>query len=650
VNVASTEGVGTTFTVDIPLGSAHLPQERIQRPRARTSTALGATPFVDEVERSLPVSAERAAAHVAAHVGAGAADDAVATSDVAQSRVLVVDDNADMREYLSALLSPHYTVAVAADGAAALEHVRLDRPDLVVSDIMMPGLDGFGLVEALRAEPETAAVPIILLSARAGEESTVEGLASGADDYLVKPFAARELLARVRAHLKLSEAIRRERARLVSFFDRAPAFMAVLRGPEHVFEAANAAYLTLVGRGDLVGRRLLDALPELAGQGYRELLDGVFSTGIPHVGREARVMLMRATGGEPEESFVDFVYQPIHEADGRVSGIFVQGVDVTDQVRARQELERMYVSVRDANEAKRQFLAAMSHELRTPLNAVIGYADLLALGVRGDLSDVQRADVDRISSASRYLLTLISDILDFSRVEAGHITLQSGPVSIAALTSSVSSLMQPHIAERGIQFEVEPVDRALTAIADQERLQQILLNLLMNASKFTPAGGRIRLWAEPCGAEVHLHVHDTGVGPPSWSTSSSRSCSSTGAGAPSRSKASASVSPSVAISRDAWAATCASRARTATVHASPSSSRGRSRAARGTRTSTTLLLPEVAVRCADVDRRSAAGAVVLPALEQQGRLAVGARAIVRDVAGERSAGHAQRRRRAVGRV
>jgi signal transduction histidine kinase len=514
VNVASTEGVGTTFTVDIPLGSAHLPQERIQRPRARTSTALGATPFVDEVERSLPVSAERAAAHVAAHVADGAADDAVATSDVAQSRVLVVDDNADMREYLSALLSPHYTVAVAADGAAALEHVRLDRPDLVVSDIMMPGLDGFGLVEALRAEPETAAVPIILLSARAGEESTVEGLASGADDYLVKPFAARELLARVRAHLKLSEAIRRERARLVSFFDRAPAFMAVLRGPEHVFEAANAAYLTLVGRGDLVGRRLLDALPELAGQGYRELLDGVFSTGIPHVGREARVMLMRATGGEPEESFVDFVYQPIHEADGRVSGIFVQGVDVTDQVRARQELERMYVSVRDANEAKRQFLAAMSHELRTPLNAVIGYADLLALGVRGDLSDVQRADVDRISSASRYLLTLISDILDFSRVEAGHITLQSGPVSIAALTSSVSSLMQPHIAERGIQFEVEPVDRALTAIADQERLQQILLNLLMNASKFTPAGGRIRLWAEPCGAEVHLHVHDTGVGIP----------------------------------------------------------------------------------------------------------------------------------------
>ena len=510
VDVTSTEGEGTTFSVDIPLGRAHLPDDRIHAPRERASTAIGPAPFVDEVERWLP---ERTASTPPAAADR-AIEDSAMTPEVRRSRIMVVDDNTDMRAYLSALLAPHYVVDVAADGAEALAQIRRQCPDLVVSDIMMPVLGGLELVQALRGDPETAAIPIILLSARAGEESTVEGLASGADDYLVKPFAARELLARVRAHIKSSEATRRERARLVALFDRAPAFMAVLRGPEHVIEAANAAYLTLVGRDDVVGRRLFDVLPELVEQGFRDLLDEVLTTGEPHVGREASVMLVRTPGGEPEESYVDFVYHPLRESDGRVTGVFVQGVDVTEQVRARQEVQRLYESVRDANETKRQFLAAMSHELRTPLNAVIGYADLLALGIRGDLTDMQRADVERIRAASRYLLTLITDILNFSRVEAGQITLHAAPVSVDALVASVCALMQPHIEQRGIAFEVDPVDPRLTVIADQERLQQILLNLLMNASKFTPAGGRIRLWAEPRDRVVHVYVQDTGVGIP----------------------------------------------------------------------------------------------------------------------------------------
>jgi signal transduction histidine kinase len=202
------------------------------------------------------------------------------------------------------------------------------------------------------------------------------------------------------------------------------------------------------------------------------------------------------------------------EADGRVTGVFVQGVDVTAQVRARREMERLYESVKEANEAKRQFLAAMSHELRTPLNAVMGYADLLALGVRGPLSDVQRADLERIRSASGYLLTLITDILNFSRVEAGQVELRPAMVRVETVLASARALMQPHIESRGIQFEVEPADPALELFADQERLQQILLNLLMNASKYTAPGGRIRLWADARDGAMHLHVEDTGVGIP----------------------------------------------------------------------------------------------------------------------------------------
>ena len=126
--------------------------------------------------------------------------------------VLVADDNPDMRRYIAGLLADAYDVVTAQDGAAALEAARSVRPDLVLSDVMMPNLDGFGLLQALRADAATCGTPVILLSARAGEDSAVEGLEAGADDYLVKPFSAIELLARVRSNLEL-ERTRRAAAR-----------------------------------------------------------------------------------------------------------------------------------------------------------------------------------------------------------------------------------------------------------------------------------------------------------------------------------------------------------------------------------------------------------------------------------------------------
>src|SRR5262249_19890492 len=119
------------------------------------------------------------------------------------SRIVLADDNADMRTYVSDLLSPLYVVESAPDGYVALEAIRANPPDLVLTDVMMPRMSGFELLAALRSDPALAEVPVILLSARAGEESRVEGLQAGADDYLVKPFSARELTARVGAHLTL---------------------------------------------------------------------------------------------------------------------------------------------------------------------------------------------------------------------------------------------------------------------------------------------------------------------------------------------------------------------------------------------------------------------------------------------------------------
>ncbi len=228
IQVASEVDRGTTFTVTLPLGTAHLPADRLQAPRTLRSTALGAAPYVEEALRWLPDQPEQdALLSVSAGLSderEGAASAIAATARLASNserqtrqHILLVDDNADMRAYLERLLRERWEVVAVADGASALEAARRQRPDLVLSDVMMPRLDGFQLLRALRAEPATAAVPIILLSARAGEEAITEGLQAGADDYLVKPFSGRELLARIGAHLDMAR-LQEESTRQMSEF------------------------------------------------------------------------------------------------------------------------------------------------------------------------------------------------------------------------------------------------------------------------------------------------------------------------------------------------------------------------------------------------------------------------------------------------
>ncbi|MGV9677043.1 SpoIIE family protein phosphatase [Nocardia sp. NPDC003482] len=192
IDAESAEGVGTSFTVRLPFGRAHLADAAIAAPGEAPVADDSAEPYVQEAWRWLP-DAESDAEVVAA------------VSNSPDARVLVADDNADMRDYLTRLLrGAGYRAEAVADGREALNAVRAGVPDLVVADVMMPGLDGLALVNALRADPRTASVPVVLLSARAGQEASAEGLRAGADDYLVKPFAAADLLARVRATIELA--------------------------------------------------------------------------------------------------------------------------------------------------------------------------------------------------------------------------------------------------------------------------------------------------------------------------------------------------------------------------------------------------------------------------------------------------------------
>jgi PAS domain S-box-containing protein len=210
ITVESELGKGSIFTVTIPKGKAHLPPAQItnERRAANSMAKIRAEVFLNELSNGTEVQSEQF-------------DEQNSQSEIEnpKSKILLADDNFDMREYVRRLLeTAGYAVTAVADGQAALERLRTatdgDAPDLILSDVMMPRLDGFGLLEKIRESEETREIPVIMLSARAGEEAKVEGLAAGADDYLIKPFSARELIARVESNLKLARLRRESAARL----------------------------------------------------------------------------------------------------------------------------------------------------------------------------------------------------------------------------------------------------------------------------------------------------------------------------------------------------------------------------------------------------------------------------------------------------
>ena len=320
IEAESTEGIGSTFTVRIPLGNAHLPKDQVFND-VEALTAISEI-YVSEAETLLEAS-----------------EPEIAREDAQKPRVLVVDDNPDMRDHIESILSRQYNVVTAANGAEALQLVEERGPDLILSDIMMPVMDGIELLGRLRKNPRMANIPIILLSARAGEEARIEGIDTGADDYLVKPFSSRELIARIQAQLKMAHARSHAERQIRNLFNQAPAAINIFRGPKHIVELANPKMLELWDKSadQVMNRPLIEALPELAGQGFDKILDGVLETGQRVVQPETIVQLMR--GGKLADIFVKVVYEPLYDEDSRVVGIMTVADDITESVLARKAIE-----------------------------------------------------------------------------------------------------------------------------------------------------------------------------------------------------------------------------------------------------------------------------------------------------------------------
>ncbi|MGJ7916429.1 ATP-binding protein [Massilia sp. LXY-6] len=294
-----------------------------------------------------------------------------------------------------------------------------------------------------------------------------------------------------------------ENERFRALFEQAPGIMAVLRGPEHVFELTNQSYLQLIGHRQIIGKSARQALPEVAGQGFFELLDSVYSTGEPFVGHALPLRLQREPDGALEERYIDFVYQPIVDASDAVSGIFVEGSDVTARKQVEDEL-------RAANRQKDQFLAMLAHELRNPLAPIMTAAQLLKVGSL-DARNIANASEIILRQAS-HMTDLVNDLLDVSRVTRGLVTLEKEELDLNVIVSAAVEQVRPLIDARRHSLTLQLSGRSAHVIGDRTRLVQVISNILNNAAKYTAPGGRITLSVTVDERYVSVGVRDNGVG------------------------------------------------------------------------------------------------------------------------------------------
>jgi PAS domain S-box-containing protein len=318
-----------------------------------------------------------------------------------------------------------------------------------------------------------------------------------------------------------------QRAYLHRLFEQLPAPVSVLTGRELVFTLSNPASQRMIGDRPLLGRTLLEALPELRGQGLFEVLVRVFDTGEPYVGLEVPVHYEQGPG-EPRQGFFNLVYHPLYSARGQVEAIVSFAVDVTEQVLARRRVEesaaerekalrqleverqRLAAVLQEAQAAARakdEFLAMLGHELRNPLAPILTALQLMQLRA-GDTLQKERALIER---QLKHVVRLVDDLLDVSRITRGKIDLKKRPLELSEIVSKAVEMASPLLEERRHQL-TSSVPSGLVVEGDEHRLTQIISNLLTNAAKYTEPGGHIEVLAGPGEGGVVLSVRDTGMG------------------------------------------------------------------------------------------------------------------------------------------
>jgi len=548
--------------VTIPFGQAHLPAGRLGPASPPIPAATRASSFVEEALAWLPGKGD----------GAGLAADALGATSPAipaqapglGGRVLLADDNADMRSYIGRLLTAEgFAVEAVADGEAALAAARRTAPDLVMSDVMMPGLDGFGLLRALRAEPRLRDVPVVLLSARAGEEARVEGLEAGADDYLTKPFRARELVARVSAALSLarsrreaalqdSEArLRQRREERLDLLARASASLLEAPDPDTVLGPVLAEGAAVIGFDQAYiysvapdGAHLCLTHSVGVGEETQAALAYVPFSGplCGIVAETARPLIIEHVLATTEPRYAPareaglnaYVSYPVF-ADGRVVSVMCFGcfgrpaftADELDllatlarfvsvvrerldreaslerRIEARTaELREREEQLRQAQkmEAVGQLTGGLAHDFNNLLAGISGSLELLQARVaQGRIGDLERY-LTAAQGAAKRAAALTHRLLAFSRRQ----TLDPKPTDANRLVVGMEELVRRTVGPE-VAVEVVAAGGLWATLVDPNQLENALLNLCINARDAMPGGGQLTIetgnkWLDERGA------------------------------------------------------------------------------------------------------------------------------------------------------
>jgi two-component system sensor histidine kinase/response regulator len=349
--------------------------------------------------------------------------------------ILIVEDSPTQAEKLRYLIEGKgYGVRVAIDGAMALAAIKERKPNLVLSDIVMPGMDGYTLCRTIKEDENWRDVPIILVTSLNDPKDIIHGLECGADNFIRKPYADAYLLARIEYVLMNQE--------LRSGKNMDVGIVLYLGNQKHFINSQR-----------------------------QQILDLLIST---------------------YEQAV-FVNDELHERERQVIELNMRLAQYTTELEATNRIVAdKNIELEHASRAKSEFLANMSHELRTPLNAILGFSEALKDGLVGPMEEQQREYITDIYESGGHLLSLINDILDLAKIEAGKMELELVPTNLKMLLENSASLLREraHAHSVRLTLSVEPIESALV---DQRKFKQIVFNLVSNAIKFTPAGGDVMI-------------------------------------------------------------------------------------------------------------------------------------------------------------
>lgn len=485
----SEPGRGSCFRVKVPWGRSHLPAEKVREANGKAGTERQAAPFVLEAMR-WTVSAKEAQEQAGERTG---------------ETILFADDNADMREYVTRLLGERFHVVAVENGAEALEAALAKPPDLILSDVMMPRLDGFGLIDELRKRPQTRTIPVILLSARAGEESKVGGLSAGADDYLVKPFTAKELMARVTAHLSMRKRrdeaerkVRQSEATLQSFYDSSPFAMGIVDMED--------------GRiSPVYGNRAAAAMFEFeAGKRFSNSKE-VERTWFEKFNESRRQRAPVRFEYEQQRRILSGVATYLGNGHGSPARFSFMAEDVTEKRRAEENIRRSNDELRRANADLEQFAYSASHDLQEPLRQVAVYSQLIEKKFGSTLEPKAHDYLAYCVEGAQRMEMLIADLLAYS--QAGRMTGEaSEPVDLNAVIEMVEKNLATTIAETGAKIHVPALPKVC---ADAVPMMHLFQNLFSNALKYrgqrTP---ELEVLVEKQANRWRFGVKDNGIGIP----------------------------------------------------------------------------------------------------------------------------------------